>query len=95
MSLTEKEVTKIARLSRIEVSADKKPQLASKISTILDWMESLNEVNTNNVEPLANVHQMALPLAKDQVSDGNIAEAVLKNTPDAKYGYFTVPKMIE
>jgi len=95
MSLTEKEVTKIARLSRIEVAAEKKPQLANKIGTILDWMVSLNEVDTKNVEPLSNVHQMALPLAKDVVSDGGIAEVVLKNAPDAKYGYFTVPKMIE
>ncbi len=95
MSLTEQEVTKMARLSRIEVAAEKKPALANKIGTILDWMENLNEVDTSNVEPLANVHQMALPLAKDAVSDGGIAEAVLKNAPDAKYGYFTVPKMIE
>jgi aspartyl-tRNA(Asn)/glutamyl-tRNA(Gln) amidotransferase subunit C len=95
MSLTKQEVTKIARLSRIEVLEEKKPQLANKIGTILDWMANLNEVDTSNVEPLINVHQMALPLAKDQVSDGGIAEAVLKNAPDAKYGYFTVPKMIE
>lgn len=95
MSLTEKEVTKIARLSRIEVSADKKPHLANKIGTILDWVASLNEVDTRNVAPLSNVHQIALPMAKDLVGDGGIAEAVLKNAPDAKYGYFTVPKMIE
>jgi aspartyl-tRNA(Asn)/glutamyl-tRNA(Gln) amidotransferase subunit C len=95
MSLTEKEVTKIARLSRIEVAPEKKPQLASKISTILDWMESLNEVDTKNIEPLSNVHQMSMPMAKDVVSDGGIAEEVLRNAPDAKYGYFTVPKMIE
>lgn len=95
MSLTVKEVTKIARLSRIKVTADKKPQLANKIGTILDWMVSLNEVDTNNIEPLANVHQITLPLVKDQVSDGGIAEEVLKNAPDAKYGYFTVPKVIE
>jgi aspartyl-tRNA(Asn)/glutamyl-tRNA(Gln) amidotransferase subunit C len=95
MSLSEKEVTKIARLSRIEVTVDKKPQLAKKISTILDWMENLNEVDTKNIEPLSNVHQMSMPLAKDVVSDGGIADEVLKNAPDAKYGYFTVPKMIE
>jgi aspartyl-tRNA(Asn)/glutamyl-tRNA(Gln) amidotransferase subunit C len=82
MSLTQKEVTKMARLSRIEVAEEKKPQLANKIGAILDWMENLNEVDTSNVEPLANVH-------------GGIAEAVLKNAPDAKYGYFSVPKMIE
>jgi len=95
MSITEKEVTKIARLSRIEVSEEKKSHLANKIGTILDWMASLNEVDTKNVEPLSNVHQIALPMAKDIVSEGGIAEAILKNAPDAKYNYFTVPKMIE
>jgi aspartyl-tRNA(Asn)/glutamyl-tRNA(Gln) amidotransferase subunit C len=95
MSLTAQEVTKIARLSRIEVLDEKKPELATKLNKILDWVESLNEVDTKNVEPLLNVHQMAMPMAKDVVSDGGIADEVLKNAPDAKYGYFTVPKMIE
>ena len=58
-------------------------------------MENLNEVDTKNVEPLSNVHQMAMPMAQDIVSDGGITEQVLKNAPDAKYSYFTVPKMIE
>ncbi len=95
MSLTEKDITKLARLSRIEVSDDKKPALAARIGTILDWMDSLNEVDTKNVKPLSNVHEMAMPMAKDEVSDGGIADEVLKNAPDAKYNYFTVPKMIE
>jgi aspartyl-tRNA(Asn)/glutamyl-tRNA(Gln) amidotransferase subunit C len=95
MSVTEKEVTKIARLARIEVSPEQKPEIAKKLSTILDWMAVLNEVDTKNIEPLANVHQMAMPLAKDEIKDGNITEEVLKNAPDAKYNYFTVPKMIE
>jgi aspartyl-tRNA(Asn)/glutamyl-tRNA(Gln) amidotransferase subunit C len=95
MSLTEKEVTKIARLSRIEIADEKKPELAKKLSKILHWVESLNEVDTKNIEPLLNVHQLAMPMAKDGVSDGAIADEVLKNAPDAKYGYFTVPKVIE
>ena len=94
-TITEKEVTKIARLSRIEVADAAKPEIANKLGTILGWMENLNEVDTTNILPLANVHQMALVLAKDEVSDGGITEAVLKNAPDAKYNYFTVPKMIE
>jgi aspartyl-tRNA(Asn)/glutamyl-tRNA(Gln) amidotransferase subunit C len=94
MSLTKEEVTRISHLARIEVAEDKKPQIAQKLNTILDWMKVLNEVDTNNVEPLANVHQMALPLAEDIVSDGGITEKVLKNAPEAKYNYFTVPKMI-
>lgn len=93
--ITEKDITKIARLSRIEIVDEKKPQLIKQISKILDWVEVLNEVDTINVEPLSNVHQMILPMAKDEVKDGGIAEEILKNAPDAKYNYFTVPKMIE
>ena len=94
MSLTEKEVSKIANLSKIEVSADKKTELANKIGKILNWMDNLNEVDTANVEPISNVHQINLPMSKDVVGDGGMAEEVLKNAPDAKYNYFTVPKMI-
>lgn len=93
--ITEKDVTKIARLARIEITEDKKPQLVNQLSKILDWVEVLNEVDTNNVEPLSNCHQMTLVMAKDEVKDGNITEEVLKNAPDAKYNYFTVPKVIE
>lgn len=95
MSVDNKTVTKIARLSRIEVSEEKKPAIAGKLNTILEWMNSLNEVNTNNVKPLSNVHEITMPMAKDEVKDGGITESVLKNAPDAKYNYFTVPKMIE
>ncbi|MFT7098466.1 MAG: aspartyl-tRNA(Asn)/glutamyl-tRNA(Gln) amidotransferase subunit C [Rickettsiales bacterium] len=95
MSLTPKEVTKIARLSKIEVLDENKPEIAKKLSKILDWVEILNEVDTKNVEPLLNVHQIAMTMAKDIVSDGAIADEILKNAPDAKYGYFTVPKVIE
>ena len=93
--ITEKEVTKIARLSRIEVSDATKPELASKLGKILDWMENLKEVDTTNIVPLSNVHKMSLLLAKDEVSDDSLSDKVLKNAPDTKYNYFTVPKMIE
>ncbi|MCE3255215.1 MAG: glutamyl-tRNA(Gln) amidotransferase, subunit [Rickettsiaceae bacterium] len=95
MSVTEKDITKIARLSRIKIADEQKPELAKKLGSILDWMENLNEVNTENVAPIFNVHQMDLKMTKDEVKDGNITEEVLKNAPDAKYNYFTVPKMIE
>lgn len=95
MSVDNKIVTKISRLSRIEVGDEKKPEIAKKLNTILQWMETLNEVDTKNVKPLSNVHEMTMSMAKDEVKDGNMAEAVLKNAPDAKYNYFTVPKVIE
>jgi aspartyl-tRNA(Asn)/glutamyl-tRNA(Gln) amidotransferase subunit C len=94
-NVTEKDIKKAARLARIEVTEDSCNQLAAQVGGIIGWVEKLNEVNTDNVEALTSVHNMALFAAKDEISDGNKAEAVLKNAPNSKYGYFTVPKVIE
>ncbi len=93
--LTKKDIKKVARLARIEVSEESCEQLTSQVGGIIDWVEKLSEVHTDNVKALTNVHEMTLRFNKDEVTDGNIAEDVLKNAPNAKYGYFTVPKMIE
>ena len=94
-NLSEKDIKKVARLARIEITGDSCKQLTTQVGSIIDWVEKLNEVNTDNVEALTNVHDMTLRLNKDEITDGNIAEDVLKNSKDAKYGYFTVPKVIE
>jgi aspartyl-tRNA(Asn)/glutamyl-tRNA(Gln) amidotransferase subunit C len=93
--ITKKDVEKIARLARIEVLESKKELLAQQLSATLNWVETLNEVNTDKVEPLSNLHHIAMVMAPDIVSDGDITEEVLKNAPNAKYNYFTVPKVIE
>lgn len=93
--LTQKDIKKVARLARIEVTNESCEQLATQVGSIINWVEKLSEVNTDNVAPLTNVHEMTLRLNQDQINDGNIAEDVLKNAPAAKYGYFTVPKVIE
>jgi len=93
--VTKEDITKISRLARIEVSDSEKETLATQVDKIINWVEKLNEVNTDNVAPLTNVHEMAMPMNKDLVSDGNIADDVLANSKDAKYGYFAVPKVIE
>ncbi len=93
--VTKEDITKISRLARIEVADSEKENLAMQVGKIIAWVEELNEVDTNNVLPLTNVHEIELKMNKDEVSDGNIAESVLANSVDAKYGYFTVPKVIE
>lgn len=93
--VTEKDIKKVARLARIAVSDAELPILTTQVGNIINWAEQLNEVDTTNVEPLHNVHDLPLRLVKDEVSDGNIAEDVLSNTKNAKYGYFAVPKVIE
>ncbi len=90
-----KTVAKIARLSRIKVADDKLEPLAGELNNILGWVEQLEEVNTDNVEPMSSVVDVKLRWRADQVTDGNKQESVLKNAPNSEYGFFAVPKVIE
>lgn len=92
--ITQKDIEKISRLAQIEIKDDKEI-LANQIENVINWIEKLNEVNTDNIEPMINVHNEALHLNADEVSDGNIADDILKNAPKQIYGYFAVPKVIE
>ena len=93
--VTKENIKKISRLARIEVSDIESEAITSHLGKIIGWFEKLNEVNTDKVEPLVNVHEMTLDMKQDEVTDGDIAQDVLKNAKDAKYGYFAVPKVIE
>ncbi len=93
--ISEKDFKKISRLARIEVPEENRETLAKEVGSIISWVEKLNEVNVTNVEPLTNVHEISLRLNRDEITDGNIAEDVLKNAKNAKYGYYAVPKVIE
>ena len=95
MSVDKDTVKKIARLARIHVSDDRLEPLAGELNHILRWVETLDEVDTSDVEPLASVTGHSLPLRKDEVSDGNISDKVLGNAPDAASGFFVVPKVVE
>lgn len=88
-------VAKIARLSRIKIEEDKLEPLAGELNNILGWVEQLEEVNTDNIEPMSSVVDAKLRWRADSVNDGDKQESVLKNAPNAEYGFFTVPKVIE
>ncbi len=94
-NLTKKDIKKIAKLARIEVSDEECESLTVQVGNTINWVEQLSEVNTDKVEALTNLNNLTLPLAKDEISDGNIAQEVLKNAKNTKYNYFTVPKVIE
>lgn len=94
-NVTKEDIKKASRLARIEIAEGDREELARQVGSIIGWVENLQEVNTDNVEPLTNIFDEALRLNKDEISDGNIAQEVLKNAKDAKYGYFAVPKVIE
>jgi aspartyl-tRNA(Asn)/glutamyl-tRNA(Gln) amidotransferase subunit C len=88
------DIEKISRLAQISITNEKE-QIADQISNVITWIEKLNEVETQNIEPMINVFDNSLKLNPDIVNDGDISEEVLKNAPKSIYGYFAVPKVIE
>lgn len=94
MSLTEEQISKIAKLARIEISNDEKKQFSLELSKIIDWVEMLKEVNTDNVPQMTSVVSRRLLMRQDIVNDGNIQDQVLKNAKN-NYGCFVVPKVID
>ena len=95
MKIDKNTTLKIAKLSRIKIEDDEVDELSSQLSSIVDWVEQLNEVDTENVEPLSNVSMSKLPLRKDIVSIENNSKEVLSNAPDKLENYFAVPKVVE
>jgi aspartyl-tRNA(Asn)/glutamyl-tRNA(Gln) amidotransferase subunit C len=95
MSVDATAVRRIAHLARIGVSDDETPHLQREINAILDFIEALNAVDVEGVEPMTSVIPMTLPMRDDVVTDGQIAEAVLANAPLTEDGFFLVPKVIE
>jgi aspartyl-tRNA(Asn)/glutamyl-tRNA(Gln) amidotransferase subunit C len=95
MSVDKSTVSRVARLARIHIDDARLEPMATELSHILSWIEQLNEVNTDNVEPLASVTGHALPMRDDVVTDGDIADQVTENAPESTSGFFVVPKVIE
>jgi aspartyl-tRNA(Asn)/glutamyl-tRNA(Gln) amidotransferase subunit C len=95
VSLDEKTVARIARLARIAVPAEELEPLAGELSRILEWIEQLNEIDTDGVPPMTSVAAMRLAWRQDRVTDGNRSEDILANAPERQDGYFVVPKVVE
>ncbi len=93
--ISNKDIKKISRLSRIAVEESQIDELTGKLTGIIDWVEKLDDVDVEGVEPMINVNDSKLRMATDEVSDGGIADSVLKNSKHHKYNYFSVPKVIE
>lgn len=95
MSIDKQTALKIGRLARIRLSDEEAEHYAAEISSILNWVEQLQQVDTEGVEQMTSVADMQLPMRKDEVTDGGYPEAVLKNAPANDYGCFVVPKVVE
>ena len=95
MSITPDEARKVAHLARIAVAPEALPALAEELNAVLAFMEQLNEVDVEGVEPMTSVTPMRLKRRADVVTDGAMPERILKNAPDAREGFFAVPKVGE
>ncbi len=95
MAIDKETVKKVAFLSRLKIDDDKIEAAEQEFNKILSWIEQLNEVDTDNVEPLVSVNDSHISCRDDKVTEGNQAAAVLANAPQAEYGYFVVPKVVE
>jgi aspartyl-tRNA(Asn)/glutamyl-tRNA(Gln) amidotransferase subunit C len=95
MAIDKETVKRIAFLSRLRVEEDKIEATQTEFNKILQWIEQLNEVNTDSVEPLVSVNENNITCRDDVVTTGNHSKEILANAPQSAYGYFTVPKVIE
>lgn len=95
MSIDKDTAARVAKLARIRVADEALPALAEEFNTILGFIEQLNEVDVEGIEPMTSVTPQRLKRRKDVVTDGNIQEQVLANAPDTREGFFVVPKVVE
>jgi aspartyl-tRNA(Asn)/glutamyl-tRNA(Gln) amidotransferase subunit C len=95
MSVDRATVHRIARLARIAITEDEAKRLEKELSGILDWVAQLDEIDTQGVEPMTRVVAMTMTQRKDEVTDGNCADDILRNAPAVDDHYFVVPKIVE
>ena len=95
MKIDKNTTLKIAKLCRVRIEEHEIEELSSQLSSILDWVEQLNEVNTERVEPLSNVSMAKLPLRKDKENSDDKSKDILTNAPEKLENYFVVPKVVE
>ena len=95
MTIDLKTIKHISKLSRISVDDAKANKLAGDLNSIFDFIEKLNELNTDNVEPLTSVAETTLKLRTDEVKSKNIRDQILKNSPDENEDFFVVPRVVE
>ena len=95
MTIDLKTIKHISKLSRISVDDKKADKLAGDLNSIFDFIEKLNELNTDKVEPLTSVAETTLKSRVDEVKSKDIRNKILKNSPDENEDFFVVPKVVE
>ena len=95
MTIDLKTVKHISKLARISVDEEKANKLAGDLNSIFSFIEKLNELKTENVEPLTSIAETTLQLRKDEIKSQNIRDQILKNSPSKNKDFFVVPKVVE
>jgi aspartyl-tRNA(Asn)/glutamyl-tRNA(Gln) amidotransferase subunit C len=95
MAIDKATVVKVARLARIAVSDDEAEALRGELNTILGFVEQLNEVDVDGIEPMTAVVHVPMKERDDVVTEGRQAEKVLANAPAREGPFFVVPKVVE
>lgn len=95
MSVDISTVKRVARLARIAVSEDDATRMTAELNAILGFVEQLNEVNVDGVEPMTSVTPMAMKKRRDVVDDGDKAADIVANAPVTEENFFVVPKVVE
>lgn len=95
MSITNSEIKKIAKLARIAIDDNDIDVLKQDLNKILTFIEQLEFIKTENIEPMYSVISENLTIHQDKKSIEDIKTKVLSNAPKSKYGYFVVPKVIQ
>ena len=95
MTMDVSTVDEIAFLSRLRIEDNLKESTKEEFNKIIQWVDQLKEVNTDNVEPLVSVNESSISLREDVVTLGNCSDEILANAPMKEYGYFAVPKVVD
>ena len=95
MTIDLKTVKHISKLARISIEEKKAKKLAVDLNSIFEFIEKLNKLNTDKVEPLTSIAETTLKLRNDEVKSENIRDQILKNSPNENKDFFVVPKVVE
>ena len=95
MTIDLKTVKHISKLARISLEEKKAEKLANDMNAIFEFIEKLNELKTENIEPLTSIAETTLRFREDKIISDNIREKILKNSPEKNDDFFVVPKVVE
>ena len=95
MSIDNSTVKKVAKLARIEINEEEETTLITELNNILGWVDELQQVNTDNVEPMLSVFNESMQMREDTAESNFDNNQILNNSPESNSGFFVVPKVVE